>query len=583
MKNGEAVSEVYTFKTAGAGAYSFAYVGDPQIGASGNVSSDTSGWENTLNLIDSDENFRNASFLLSAGDQVNKASSEAEYDGYLGHETLKGLPAATVIGNHDSSSNAYAQHFNPANESKEYGVTEAGGDSWFVYNNTLFMVLNSNDKSPAEHKAFMEEAIRAAGEENIKWKVVTFHHSIYTVASHSSDSYITDPTGFKNSMAPIFKELGIDVVLQGHDHVYCRTYIMDGLTPVKESDGYEYGNGEDQAPTAVTDPEGVLYITANSGSGSKTYNIVNADFEFSAVQNQEHVPNVSRVDVSDTEFTVTTYRTTDMSVVDTFTIKHTADENTGDDNTGDNSGSSGGSGGNNTGGSGDGGGSSSGSGNNNTGSSGGTSGTGSSSGTSGSGTSSGSSSDTSDDTPAADYTDVNSSDWFYEAVMDVTKAGLMSGTAEGIFNPHADTTRAMAVTMLYRLEGEPYVSGTSSFRDVSEDAYCADAAAWMEINHIATGKGSGIFAPEEKVTREQLAAFLYRYARFKNVDTDTEEDLSSFSDQPSAWALEAVKWCVGSGIIQGVDEMTLNPEGHATRAQLAAVFSRFARLLQEHR
>ena len=323
LSNNGKQSDAYSFTTGGTGAFSFAYVGDPQIGASGNATSDTAGWDNTLNIIDANSIFSDVSFLLSAGDQVNTASSESEYDGYLDHDALTGLPVATVIGNHDSSSNAYGQHFNVANESAQYGTTTAGGDYYFVYNHVLFLILNSNDTSAAEHRAFMEAAIAATAGQDITWKVVSFHHSVYTVASHSSDSYITSETGFKNTMVPILDELGIDVVLQGHDHVYCRTYMMDVFTPITESDKYIYVNGTDAAPTAVTDPDGILYITANSGSGSKTYNIVNAEFPFSAVQNQEHIPNVSKVTVSDTEFTITTYRTTDMTVVDSFTIYRT--------------------------------------------------------------------------------------------------------------------------------------------------------------------------------------------------------------------------------------------------------------------
>ena len=323
LENAGHKSEVYSFTTGGTGAFSFAYVGDPQIGASGDAGKDAEGWDRTLDLVKTGSLFSGVSFMLSAGDQVDAANSESQYDGYLDHAALTGLPVATVIGNHDSGSNAYGQHFNVANESGEYGVTAAGGDSWFMYNKVLFLVLNSNDKSPAGHKAFMEQVLKATANEDIRWKIVVFHHSIFTVASHSSDSYITDPTGFKNSMAPIFKELGIDVVLQGHDHVYCRTYMMDGLTPITESDKYEYANGTDSAPTAVTDPDGILYVTANSGSGSKTYNIVSTVFPFSAVQNQEHVPNVSKVTVSDDQFSIVTYRTTDMSVVDEFTIRHT--------------------------------------------------------------------------------------------------------------------------------------------------------------------------------------------------------------------------------------------------------------------
>ena len=300
VANGDVKSEIRTFTTDDGEAFSFAYVADPQIGASGNADSDTTGWDNTLNIIGTNQLFSGVSFLLSAGDQVNKASSEDEYDRYLDHDALGNLPVATVIGNHDSSSDAYNQHFNVANESAEYGAsTLAGGDSWFVYNNVLFMVLNTNDLSAAEHKSFMEEAI--AANPHVDWKVVAFHHSIYTVASH----YNNDGTDRRETLTPIFKELDIDVVLQGHDHVYCRTYMMDGLN-VSENENYTYGNGQENAPTAVTDPNGILYITANSGSGSKHYGIkTGVEFPYAAVQNQERIPNVSRIDVTANSFTPT--------------------------------------------------------------------------------------------------------------------------------------------------------------------------------------------------------------------------------------------------------------------------------------
>ena len=313
LVNGEDYSAIMTFTTGEAGAFTFAYVGDPQIGAGGSVVNDTNGWDNTLNIVAENEIFSDIAFMLSAGDQVNTASDENQYDGYLNHDALLSLPVATVIGNHDSSSDAYNEHFNLANESTEYGITNAGGDSWFVYNNVLFMVLNSNDQSAAEHKAFMEAAIVA--NPDVSWKIVTFHHSLYTVASHSYDS---DILSRRDNLVPIFTELDIDVVLMGHDHVYCRSYMMNGLTPMTDAAVYD-----DENYSSVTDPIGILYVTANSGSGSKTYNIKNAVFEYSAVQNQEHVANVSKISVSDEQFTITTYRTTDMTVVDTFTINRT--------------------------------------------------------------------------------------------------------------------------------------------------------------------------------------------------------------------------------------------------------------------
>ena len=160
----------------------------------------------------------------------------------------------------------------------------------------------------------MEEAIEATKDQNITWKIVTFHHSIYSVASHATDDDILQR---REQLAPLFKELDIDVVLMGHDHVYCRTYMMDGTTPMTDASIYDNADY-----SSITNPEGILYVTANSASGSKFYNLKNEQYEYAAVKNQENVPNISRVSISDDQFTITTYRTTDMSVVDTFTINH---------------------------------------------------------------------------------------------------------------------------------------------------------------------------------------------------------------------------------------------------------------------
>lgn len=316
-------SDVYSFSTKSSDDFSFALVGDPQIGASGNVENDSNGWDNTLNILNDNELFNDISFLVSAGDQVNSAADENQYDGYLEHSVLTGLPVATTVGNHDSSSDAYSQHFNVPNESDIYGLTEAGGDYYFTYNNVLFMVLNSNNTSAVEHRDFMQETIEATSGKNIKWKIVVMHHTLFTVASHAHDSYIDSEKGFKAKMIPVFEQLGIDVVLQGHDHVYCRTYMMDGTTPITDSDKYEYGNGENAAPTAVTDPDGILYITANSGSGSKNYGILDETFDFSAAQSQNNSASISKISVTDTRFSITTYNADDMSVIDEFTIIHT--------------------------------------------------------------------------------------------------------------------------------------------------------------------------------------------------------------------------------------------------------------------
>lgn len=300
LVNKDTVSDVYTFETGDFDEkFNFILAGDPQIGA-GEEKRDTVGWQETLqNSIDK----LDPDFLLSAGDQVNTASNESQYEGYI-RDQFKQLPSATTIGNHDSSSNAYSQHFNLPNVDENKGKTQAGSDYWFVYNNTLFMDINSNNRSTAEHKAFMEDAIKQ--NPDVRWKTVVFHHSIYSTATHYDDS---DIISRRTELPPIFDELGIDVVLMGHDHVYTRTYMMkDGYTPVK-SDQKE-----------VTNPDGILYLTANSASGSKYYDIKVPDAEFAACMDQSNRRTITNIEVTDTSYKMTTYYADDMEVLDSFTI-----------------------------------------------------------------------------------------------------------------------------------------------------------------------------------------------------------------------------------------------------------------------
>ena len=299
--NGDTVSQIYTFETGDFDeGFSFILAGDPQIGA-GNTESDTVGWDETLDTaiaqLDPD-------FLVSAGDQVNTNNNETQYTGYL-NDALTYLTSATTIGNHDSGSAAYNEHFNLPNESTQLGATTAGTDYWFVYDNTLFMVINSNNRSTAEHKEFLESAI--AQNPDVRWKTVVFHHSVYSTASHVDDGDIIER---REELPPMFSELDIDVVLMGHDHVYTRTYMMNGTTP-DDSQGVQ---------SEVTNPEGVLYLTANSASGSKYYDIKAPEAAYSAVMDQSYRRTITDIDVTDTSYTMTTYYMDTMEVLDTFTI-----------------------------------------------------------------------------------------------------------------------------------------------------------------------------------------------------------------------------------------------------------------------
>lgn len=182
----------------------------------------------------------------------------------------------------------------------------------------------------------------------------------------------------------------------------------------------------------------------------------------------------------------------------------------------------------------------------------------------------------SDSKPKLPFTDVSTSDWFYSDVMFVYENGLFSGTDSRSFSPNASMTRAMLVTVLYRLEGEPAGTGSSSFSDVRSGSYYEKAVAWAAANGIVTGTGSTSFSPDAKVTREQLAAILYRYAQYKKLDTDAGAKLDSFSDagNVSGYASEALSWTVSEGLINGASGR-LMPKGDATRAQVAAILHRF--------
>lgn len=175
------------------------------------------------------------------------------------------------------------------------------------------------------------------------------------------------------------------------------------------------------------------------------------------------------------------------------------------------------------------------------------------------------------------FGDVKSADWFYNDVKYVYDKGMMAGTAADVFAPNATTTRAMIVTILYRLEGSPAVTGTSAFVDVPAGQWYTDAVNWAAANQIVKGTSATTFAPNDSITREQMAAILYRYAQYKGYDVTKKADLSGYSDnsQVSAYAKDALAWANAAKLINGVTNTTLAPQGNATRAQVSAILHRF--------
>ena len=181
------------------------------------------------------------------------------------------------------------------------------------------------------------------------------------------------------------------------------------------------------------------------------------------------------------------------------------------------------------------------------------------------------------DCPSAHLKDVDITQWYHDGVDYVVAKKLMQGVAADQFAPNATTTRAMIVTILYRLEGEPAVSGKSGFEDVEADTWYTNAVAWAEANDIVNGYDAKTFGPMDPITREQMAAIMFRYSKFKGYDVSKSADLSVFTDNGavSDWAVPAMKWAVAEELFKGVGDNLISPTTSATRAQVATILMRY--------
>ena len=320
MKDGE-WTQPEKYETKSFSDFSFLYVGDPQIGASGTRRNDAANWEVVLNQATKNHD---VSFMVSAGDQINDTNgdSEEEYSGYLGATALRSLPVATTIGNHDSKNPNYSYHFNYPNSQYgaplgyNQGVSTAGTDYYYTYGNVLFIVLDTNNYNCATHENVIRKAIKENSD--AKWRVVTFHQDIYGAAQSHSDS---DGMVLRTQLTPIMDKYDIDVVLQGHDHTYSRTYQLtgDGKEHTAFGNGYDSDSEEFQSENicydlksdvvggTVTNPEGTVYYEANSATGSKYYDMFNPVQDYIAEKSQSYTPTYSVISVTDDTFSVTTY------------------------------------------------------------------------------------------------------------------------------------------------------------------------------------------------------------------------------------------------------------------------------------
>ena len=180
-------------------------------------------------------------------------------------------------------------------------------------------------------------------------------------------------------------------------------------------------------------------------------------------------------------------------------------------------------------------------------------------------------------TGANPFTDVSEKDWFYSDVMFVYENGLMLGTSKTLFSPHGTATRGMMATILWRMEGSPAPKGKNSFTEVEAGKWYADAITWTAENSIFAGYGKDKFGPDDPITREQLAAIFYRYADYKGYDLTVKGNLDKFkdADKIADYAKTAMQWAVGSGLVKGKSGNLLDPQGTATRAEIAAMLHRF--------
>jgi len=329
--DGSAWSTAYTFTTKSfTGDFDFLFFGDPQIGSSGYVDDDGAGWADTLRYATTNE--PEAELLVSGGDQVEHANNEYEWGAFAdSSDVLKRYPWASTIGNHDVGGKAYEQHNQLPNSLKvpdfyPGGNTTAnsGGDYWYTYKGVLFIDINSNaytGGSDATHVNYIRDVINRYGDD-AKWTALVYHHSIYSPADHANDR---DNQQRRFDFTRAFSDLGVDVVLQGHDHSYSRSYaIKNG----------KKANPDEQpaAPEVFAGPGGVIYLTANSASGSKYYDLTTPDPSeggygadpldptgqrhwANSVENQEHVRTYVKVSVTDDKLDVSNIRASDCTTL----------------------------------------------------------------------------------------------------------------------------------------------------------------------------------------------------------------------------------------------------------------------------
>lgn len=358
--------EAQKLRTGNPHDFSFMYVGDPQVGASRKqvpaegkdkqtaemgARNDSFNWNKTLNAALTQH--PDIDFLVSPGDSINEPAEdqstakileqEYEYAGYLSAAVLKSLPQAVAIGNHDSMTSNYKYHFNNPNAfTEETNQTKAGCGFYYTYGSALFIVINANNYNAADHEALIKKAIKAYPD--TKWRIVVMHQDMYGSGKDHSDS---DGMLLRTQLTPIYDANKIDVVLQGHDHTYSRTYQLSGdgkehadfadlkvagqegqhhnliNAALKNSEYKKFFTSQnlcytiaDMKQGVLRNPKGVFYLTSNSATGSKFYNLIPEQQDYIAARSQTWRPTYSVIRITDNSFTVNTYDVATGAAID---------------------------------------------------------------------------------------------------------------------------------------------------------------------------------------------------------------------------------------------------------------------------
>ncbi|MGO1632850.1 MAG: metallophosphoesterase family protein, partial [Staphylococcus equorum] len=291
--NGEK-SAIRRFDTNNNGETNFIAIADPQLGASGNLEEDNAGWQNTVNQMD--QLNKDPDFLLSLGDQVNEPWDEKAYSGFIEAQGMENFTVVPTLGNHDRANKAFSQHFNLPNLQDD-GKNLASSNFYYTHNDTLFVSLNSESLDFKGHEETLRRAIEDTKGQDPKWIVGLTHRNPYSAGKHS-DTLATKNRC--NHIAPLMEKYNVDLVLGGHDHSYSRSHVMKGKEPQVQWDE----NGE--APQSYTNPDGIVYVTLNSSSGSKFYEL-DGEKDYAAKSIQDNKPTFSKVNIKDSYIEVLTY------------------------------------------------------------------------------------------------------------------------------------------------------------------------------------------------------------------------------------------------------------------------------------